>query len=81
LNEKFHQKKMEMLKVQVLENSKNLVKKNFEELNSKINSFELKENESVSDLLILMKKQLDAFILSGVELNEINMKHLNDYIK
>jgi hypothetical protein len=72
---------MEMLKVQVLENSKNLVKKNFEELNSKINSFELKENESVSDLLILMKKQLDAFILSGVELNEINMKHLNDYIK
>jgi hypothetical protein len=81
LNENFHQKKMEMLKVQVLENSKNLVKKNFEELNSKINSFELKENESVSDLLILMKKQLDAFILSGVELNEINMKHLNDYIK
>jgi hypothetical protein len=72
---------METLRLQVLENSKNLVKKNFEELNSKINSFELKENDSVSDLLILMKKQLDAFILSGVELNEINMKHLNDYVK
>eukprot|EP01080_Neovahlkampfia_damariscottae_P011151 gene11151-3973_t len=82
LNETFHNDKFRILKEQTIQNTKNLIKKRYEDVNLKL--FNDLKNEYLNEYN-LIKQQFDSYILIGDELNnelnKVDFKSLNDYIK